>query len=220
MERVFDGYDPRHDERDRRESEQRNVGSPGTSDRSRSEGTQPSDVFTRDLDLPLGPKRDTAREAGGAGRGVPGRGEARARSEPRPLSPPRLDALRDGRGGRAPPSHCRRHRGCGRHPRSRRPRVGTGTAQGDVRRIRFLSRQPRPAPGPQPRTDDRSGRSHDSLARVARRAFSGSRRPHGSVAGSDSFASLAERTLRGHEPYRPKTKSDRLALWRHDAHAR
>ena len=62
MERVFDGYDPRHDERDRRESEQRNAGNPGTSGRSRSEGTQPSDVFTRDLALPLGPKRDTARE--------------------------------------------------------------------------------------------------------------------------------------------------------------
>jgi len=59
MERMFD---PRHSEPDRYRSWGRNPGGRGSSDRARREVAPSSEAFTRDLDLPRGPERHTARE--------------------------------------------------------------------------------------------------------------------------------------------------------------
>jgi hypothetical protein len=61
MERMFDRYDPRNDER-YRGSWDRNAGSRGPSYIYRPEVAYASDVFTRDLDLPRWPERSTVRE--------------------------------------------------------------------------------------------------------------------------------------------------------------
>jgi hypothetical protein len=62
MERTFDTYDPRHDERDRRESWDGDPGSRGRCDSTRPEEAQACDALTRDLDLPRGPRRHAVRE--------------------------------------------------------------------------------------------------------------------------------------------------------------
>src|SRR6266851_2362959 len=60
---MWDGYDPRSDDRNRGGSWDRSLGSRGTtSDRDRNEERDPRDVFTRDLELPRGRDRRPVRE--------------------------------------------------------------------------------------------------------------------------------------------------------------
>ena len=60
---MWDRYDPRDDDRDRGSSWDRDLGGRGsTSDRDRGEERHPSDVFTKDLDLPRGSERRLVRE--------------------------------------------------------------------------------------------------------------------------------------------------------------
>jgi DNA-binding MarR family transcriptional regulator len=60
---VWDRYDPRDgDNRDRDGSWDRSRGSRGGSERDRNDERDPRDVFTKDLDLPRGHKRELVRE--------------------------------------------------------------------------------------------------------------------------------------------------------------
>jgi len=60
---MWDRYDPRDDDRDRGNSWDRDLGGRGsTSDRDRDKERHPSDVFTKDLDLPRGSERRLVRE--------------------------------------------------------------------------------------------------------------------------------------------------------------